>query len=303
MRGVARWVPPQKHLKTWKTKRNNNNKGEAIKTLDTLTPVEQAQENEEYEAYHTPRIKRLSLTSICIYSRPSFVSVFVICICIYSCVWLFVYVYLALRLPPHWLSSNQSRLIKIRPRSGSASPSLFLSISLFVCLRSYFYLRGELECCQIVILLLRCVFIHSIRIHMRLLSSPLYPECLCPFPTPGLTPFPLGNFCACVNSVDCVAPSSATRRRRRRRRQFGCVCFLFCHAPFTRVCFEQMFYLNAHYYYSISTSRIWERPVPVHTTQSGRNGFRAWRLPVNEFRWGWISKESLEIDLHNMLLL
>lgn len=170
---MARWVPPQKHLKTWKPKRNNN-KGEAIKTLDTLTPVEEAQENEEYEEYHTPRIKRLSLTSICIYSRPSFVSVSVICICIYSCVWVFVYVYLALRLPPHWLSSNQSRLIKIRPRLGSASPSLFLSalLSLSVCLRSYFYLRGELECCQIVILLLRCVFIHSIRIHIRLSQAP-----------------------------------------------------------------------------------------------------------------------------------
>jgi len=31
-------------------------------------------------------------------------------------------------------------------------------------LGSYFYLRGELECCQIVILLLRCGFIHSIRL-------------------------------------------------------------------------------------------------------------------------------------------
>lgn len=29
------------------------------------------------------------------------------------------------------------------------------------CRGSYFYLRGELECCQIVILLLRCGFIHS----------------------------------------------------------------------------------------------------------------------------------------------
>lgn len=65
-------MPPQKHLKTWKTKRNN--KGQAIKTLDTLTPVEQeAQEQEEYEEGHTPKIKRLSLTSICIYSRPSLV--------------------------------------------------------------------------------------------------------------------------------------------------------------------------------------------------------------------------------------
>lgn len=196
--------------------------------------------------------------------------------------WVFVYVYLALRLPPHWLSSNQSRLIKIRPRSGSAAPSLYprssllsLFLSLCVCLRSYFYLRGELECCQIVILLLRCVFIHSIRIHIRLPSSPLSPNVSAALLPLVLTPFPLGNFCACVNSVDCVAPSSATRRRRR---QFVCVCFLFCHAPFTRVCSEQMFYLNAHYYYSISTSRIWERPVPVHTTQSGRNGF--WSMKV-----------------------
>lgn len=31
------------------------------------------------------------------------------------------------------------------------------------------------------------------------------------------------------------------------------VCFLFCHAPFSRVWTEQMFYLNAHYYYFIST--------------------------------------------------
>lgn len=109
-------------------------------------------------------------------------------------------------------------------RAVQPPPSLFsllsLSLSLSVCLRSYFYLRGELECCQIVILLLRCVFIHSIRIHIRLPSSPLSPNVSASLPPLVLTPFPLGNFCACVNPVDCVAPSSATRRRRR---QFVCV--------------------------------------------------------------------------------
>lgn len=177
-----------------------NNKGEAIKTLDTLTPVEQGtQENEEYEEGHTPKIKRLSLTSICIYSRPSFVSLYPSFVSVSKavCGFLFMFIWLCVcRL-------TGSARIKV----GSSNPPPFgqciplprsfpssLSLSLSVCLRSYFYLRGELECCQIVILLLRCVFIHSIRIHIRLRSSPPYPVCLCLSPSPRAYPFSSWQF-------------------------------------------------------------------------------------------------------------
>jgi len=64
------------------------------------------------------------------------------------------------------------------------------------------------------------------------------------------------SFCACVNlhtqnvaGVEVPNPTS-TRIPRFLR---NAVCFLFCHAPFSRVRTEQMFYLNAHYYYFIST--------------------------------------------------
>lgn len=146
----------------------------------------------------------------------------------------FVYVYLALRLPAHWLPES-------KPHYQKSSPA-FLLFFFFAeprplgnshCLRSYFYLRGELECCQIVILLLCCVFIHSIWIR----SSP--------WPSP-FTPFS-AQLCACVNPQ--LSPSSVWLAGC-----VFCVCFLFCHAPFSRVRTEQMFYLNAHYYYSISTA-------------------------------------------------
>lgn len=249
-------MPPQKHLKTWKTKRNN--KGEAIKTLDTLTPVEQgAQENEEYEEGNTPKIKRLSLTSICIYSRASFVSLYPSFVSVSKavCGFLFMFIWLCVcRLTGSArikVGSSKSAPV----RAVQPPPSLFsllsLSLSQSVCLRSYFYLRGELECCQIVILLLRCVFIHSFDSHSHSPSlKPPCPVCLCLSPTPRAYPFSswqflrLRQFRRLCRAILVVVVASL------------CVCFLFCHAPFTRVCSEQMFYLNAHYYYSISTSRI-----------------------------------------------
>jgi len=119
---------------------------------------------------------------------------------------------------------------------------------------SYFYLRGELECCQIVILLLRCGFIHSFdspqaSARVAVFTWLAYGIRNTPFPPPL-------SFCACVNlhtqNVAGVKVPNPTSTRTPRFLR-NAVCFLFCHAPFSRVRTEQMFYLNAHYYYFIST--------------------------------------------------
>lgn len=125
------------------------------------------------------------------------------------------------------------------------------------CRGSYFYLRGELECCQIVILLLRCGFIHSF-------DSPRAPSrfslaCVYAYPFPANANARAPAFFLLVFPPQCACVNLHTRdvgmspEFHSARSSISAVCFLVCHAPFSRVWTEQMFYLNAHYYYFIST--------------------------------------------------